>query len=324
MTTTRSDRLAAAAAANESTVAAVVVTYNRRELLRECLRALAGQTYQPDQILVLDNGSTDGTGRMVAREFPQVDCSRLYPNIGCSGGFHEAVRLAHERGYDWIWLMDDDCRPASQALEKLMRHGVEGARDTVYGSVMVAEGSGDHLAYPTALFANGRRVLCTSLRDFPASHVVPTDSIGYNGLLLPREVVSVVGFPSKDFYIWWDDVEYAWRITHDYRYKMGYVTDSIVYHPAAGYRRFRFLGLTGHYIRAAPWKQYYGVRNHLLLDRKYNPRWKFWLMVVPRRVLFLHLGILLWERSKLPALWHTWHGLLDGILGNTGCRVQPS
>lgn len=46
-------------------VCAVIVTYNRKELLRECLKAVLGQTRPPDHILVVDNASTDGTLEML-------------------------------------------------------------------------------------------------------------------------------------------------------------------------------------------------------------------------------------------------------------------
>src|SRR2546421_741985 len=58
-------------------VCAVVVTYDRRELLRRCLGALAGQTAPPNHVLVVDNASTDGTGDMVRDEFPNAELVRL-------------------------------------------------------------------------------------------------------------------------------------------------------------------------------------------------------------------------------------------------------
>lgn len=87
-------------------VAAVVVTYNRKELLRECLQALLNQTRPLDEIIVVDNASTDGTDQMIPEEFPQITHVRLPENIGGAGGFHEGMKLAYEKGHDWIWVMD--------------------------------------------------------------------------------------------------------------------------------------------------------------------------------------------------------------------------
>src|SRR5437868_4973779 len=101
-------------------VCAVVVTHDRKEMLRGCLSALEHQTRTPDSILVVDNASEDGTGHMLAAEFPRVAVRRLDTNQGGAGGFHEGIRAAYEREFDWLWLMDDDTVPTPAALERLL------------------------------------------------------------------------------------------------------------------------------------------------------------------------------------------------------------
>src|SRR5947208_2050021 len=59
--------------AADEDVCAVVVTFNRRELLRECLLALREQTRRPQRVIVVDNASTDGTPELVRAEFPEVE-----------------------------------------------------------------------------------------------------------------------------------------------------------------------------------------------------------------------------------------------------------
>ena len=98
---------------------AIVVTFNRRDLLAECLQALAEQTLAVDEIIVVDNASTDGTAEMVRERFPQVRLEALAENRGGAGGFHHGLGLAHELGHEWLWLMDDDTIPAPGALAAL-------------------------------------------------------------------------------------------------------------------------------------------------------------------------------------------------------------
>jgi len=68
-------------------ICAVIVTYNRKELLRECLKAVLAQTRPPEHVLVVDNASTDGTPEMLQEEFPQVEVLCLPENQGSAGGF---------------------------------------------------------------------------------------------------------------------------------------------------------------------------------------------------------------------------------------------
>src|SRR6185295_14348754 len=99
---------------------AVVVTHNRRDLLLACLDALAAQTHALEGVTVVDSASTDGTGEALAeaevrRRIP-IDYIRLTRNGGGAEGFHYGLRAALDSGAEWIWLMDDDCEPAPDAL----------------------------------------------------------------------------------------------------------------------------------------------------------------------------------------------------------------
>ena len=71
----------------EERVVAVVVTWNRRELLGESLGAVLGQSTPPDEVVVVDNASDDGTEALLQSEFGQVAVVRTTYNIGGAGGF---------------------------------------------------------------------------------------------------------------------------------------------------------------------------------------------------------------------------------------------
>ena len=103
-------------------VAAVVVTYNRIELLKECIKALQQQIYTCD-ILIVDNASTDGTEEYInkiKKDYDNLHYKNTGDNIGGAGGFNFGMRWAVEAGYEYVWVMDDDCLPYADALEKLI------------------------------------------------------------------------------------------------------------------------------------------------------------------------------------------------------------
>lgn len=101
--------------------AAVVVTYNRMELLKQNIKKLLEQSY-PCDILVVDNASTDGTDKAMLsmEEAGMLLYRNTEANLGGAGGFNFGMRWAVEAGYSYIWVMDDDCLPSPDALEKLM------------------------------------------------------------------------------------------------------------------------------------------------------------------------------------------------------------
>ena len=87
-------------------VAAVVVTYNRKELLAQCIEALLSQQNAVCDILIVDNASTDGTGAyLAALNEPRVHSRSTGANLGGAGGFNFGMRWAVEAGYDLVWIM---------------------------------------------------------------------------------------------------------------------------------------------------------------------------------------------------------------------------
>lgn len=94
----------------------VVATYNRKELLRKCLAAIADQTLPAYEVIVVDDASTDGTGQMVQREFPTVLCARQNTNRGPAAARNRGIAVASG---DVVAFTDDDCLVPREWLARL-------------------------------------------------------------------------------------------------------------------------------------------------------------------------------------------------------------
>ncbi len=84
----------------------VIPTYNRKGWLRRCLEAVTQQDYPDYEIIVVDDGSIDGTEEMVRREFPQVCCLRQEPNRGPAAARNRGIEVATG---EIVAFTDDDC-----------------------------------------------------------------------------------------------------------------------------------------------------------------------------------------------------------------------
>ena len=104
-------------------IVAVVVTYNRLEKLKVCLECLMNQSMEIDEIIIVNNSSSDGTTEylMNLNNDRKLVHLKLDTNTGGSGGFFRGILEALEHGADWIWGMDDDAFPALNALEVLYK-----------------------------------------------------------------------------------------------------------------------------------------------------------------------------------------------------------
>src|SRR4051812_18181236 len=219
-----------AATAPAERVCAVVVTYNRIELLRECLTALESQTRPIDHVLVIDNASSDGTPDVVRGEHPGAELVELPENRGGAGGFHEGTRRAYDAGYDWLWLMDDDTIPTATALEELLAApaALDGLpRPLVLASrVILPDGSLHPFNRPPLDQRDPSRTMEAVGRGF-----MPIRHASFVSAFVHRDAVSELGLPNGGFFIWVDDVEFTARVLREHA---GYaVPSSVVVHKSS-------------------------------------------------------------------------------------------
>ncbi len=192
-------------------IVAVAVTFNRLELVSRLVTETGHGTVLPDEIVVVDNASTDGTVealRAMTSPVP-VTVVELGRNTGGAGGFHAGLAEALERGADLVWMMDDDGYPERDCLRLLLPH-IE-SHDFV-GPAVVAEQDVARLCFPIRL--PGRSRVVHRMSDVEAAArdgLVEDVVIPFNGVLLTRDLVDRIGLVREEFFIWGDDVEYLWR-----------------------------------------------------------------------------------------------------------------
>jgi len=241
-------------ASNESSVCAVVVTHNRKELLIRCLSGLAGQTRPVDEIVVVDNASTDDTPAHVRQEFPGVALLLLPENVGGAGGFNRGIAWGHARGHGWLWLMDDDTLPEPGALEALLEGGERAPRHApplvLASQVLWKDGSLHPMNRPWPR----RRPANAPVLD--VNGLVSIRAATFVSVALRREAMDRFGLPLSHYFIWTDDIEYTARIL---RTENGYlVQESRVCH---------WTDRAHSPVSASGSRFYYHVRNSLLLLR---------------------------------------------------------
>jgi len=292
-------------------VCAVVVTYNRKDLLIQCLEALRKQTRPIQGIYLIDNDSTDGTPELLLEkgyinELPPQDLKepwgkefiiqnlrdesviklhylRMLEDTGSSGGFYEGVKRGYGNDYDWLWLMDDDGIPTETALESLISKIKVFDRSKIgflCSKVLWTDKTPHIMNIPAVKpLVNG-----IPFNFFEEKDVLLVESASFVSLLIRREIVQAVGLPIKEFFIWADDVEYTLRITKNGFFGL-YVKDSIVIHKTKS--NYSSSGVYD-------WRFYYNVRNWL---------WIYKLHYKNRYIYLLLKTILL--TPKLPLkVWH--------------------
>ncbi|MGN1080755.1 MAG: glycosyltransferase family 2 protein [Acutalibacteraceae bacterium] len=191
--------------------AAIVVTYNRKNCLIQNIKHLLEQDRADFDILIIDNASTDGTKEAV-KDFLS-NGNVLYfntgDNLGGAGGFNFGMRKAVEAGYDYIWIMDDDCYVHTDTLSRLFE--ADKKLEGKYGFL-------SSIAYFTDGSLCNMNIQKTTIKDKIEDYDSPLVRIvmaTFVSAFFKADVIKKFGLPIKEFFIWSDDLEYTRRISRE-------------------------------------------------------------------------------------------------------------
>ncbi len=263
------------------TVAVVVVTYNRADLLTGMLEGLAGLDRAPDAVIVVDNASTDHTAEVLAAStLPGVEVITSPENVGGAGGFHLGVKTAYERGFDRIWLMDDDVVPAPDCLTVLMGYDeacLAAVREDTRGQLVEKAATRFDLRNPLAVRPKTGMVETDYGTREAMPELVEIENVAFEGFLVRRDVIDAIGLPDPSFFIFYDDADFAIRARRA-GFRVWAVRDAVL---------VRQLDFDQQHDLAG-WKGYYMYRNLFAVHRRHGEN-----ALVRHKPLFIMLAVVL-------------------------------
>jgi GT2 family glycosyltransferase len=291
--------------AKTESVAAVVVTYNRVELLKKCIQALKKQTKRVDEIIVVNNSSTDGTLDWLNT---QNDITIItQENSGSAGGQHTGIKTAYKKGFDWIWCMDDDCFAKEDALESLLKSDY--AEFYVRNSLVLDNKVSKRLAFGLYDFNKKKYFLETG--GLSGEYFVGIPNF-FNGALIHKYIVARVGFPHKELFIRGDEIEYAIRIQKN-SYNCATIFSSIIYHNYEENILIANRFFSQKFLFIDRKKRYYHTRNLIIIHKLH----KIFSLKTFIKMFFLDFCcIIIWQR-KISLIKSLLKGIYDGIKYNT-------
>lgn len=293
------------------TVCAVVVTYNRKELLKRNLDSLLIQTY-PLDILIYDNASTDGTYQYLL-DFGYLNNEHINfvkgdKNLGGAGGFSNGEKIAFQKGYDLLWLMDDDGYCINErTLEECIKVYNPNQKNII-NSYVLCDPKTKELTFDLGPYKTNDEVENASKDGVVSGYGNP-----YNGTLVPKKCFEDIGFTDERFFIYGDENDFFLRTT-----KSGYVwitsISSLYYHPInRKIKEYSFLGVSYNSKEQPIWKFFIEYRNAIYLRLNYGRHQRF-LYIILIRILMV-LSALHSSNKKIKRIKWGWIGINDGING---------
>lgn len=269
-------------------IVVVLVTYNRLEKLKRALECYEKQTYPLQEVLVVDNCSTDGTDLFLAEwgvqksEFKRKWIS-LSENMGGAGGFAagmEEVLQQQKQKYinaDWILVSDDDAFPEDDAVEKLIRVYEQLPRKeqnsvVVLSSAVLNHGKYD-LGHRCRIQKSFLRVRFTSVNEKEYDNpFFKMDIFTYVGVMIRLDVLAQAGPANKDYFIYCDDHEHSLRLRKYGEFIC--VPTSVFHHDRTSIKD-----------RKITWYNYYDRRNSLYIIKMFFPQKRYLLFRLIKRYI---------------------------------------
>jgi GT2 family glycosyltransferase len=287
-------------------IAAIIPTNNRPDDLIKCLSAISSLSRKPDAVYLVENGSRCES---LGVELPGIALKRIFldENQGSAGGFRAGLERAYLDGFDWFWLLDDDCLPLEGSLEVLLRASLEFS--DVMALVSVKRTEQGAIYYGEAVFdPNANEASCCDPRLYEENRVFDCDWAPNAGLLIAKEAVRRAGFPLSELFAFGEDTEYCWRMR---RYgRIVVVPGSVVLH--------RIPGLPWPVPRALLWRSYYVGRNEVYLHMRGKVPPRRGVIEVLRTTVKSGGVILLRLDCKALRIRVLLAYVLDGLLGRMG------
>ncbi|GGU21984.1 galactofuranosyltransferase GlfT1 [Lentzea flava] len=191
----------------KGSVVAVVVTRHRRELLASSLKALATQTRVPDHLVVVDNGPDQPVDDLVEQCPLPTTYLPSHRNLGGAGGFALGILHALSLGADWVWLADDDGRPADENVLAVLLEEADRRNLAEISPVVTNIDSPDKLAFPLRRGLTWKRSAAELGTTF-----LPGIASLFNGALFRASTLDVVGVPDYRLFFRGDEVEIHRRL----------------------------------------------------------------------------------------------------------------
>lgn len=210
-------------------VTSVLVNWCQPERTLLAVDSLRKQSF-PLQIIVVDNGSTDGSAELLKARLPSgvilvVGTSNLGFGGGCNLGIHESIKLNASH----VWLVNNDAIPETFCLERMMRVVLADCRVGVVGSI-IKDPNGitpDH----SGSVMNGMTLGCRYTLSSEELNNEKYAWITGASMLLNVAVLKQVGNFSSKFFMYWEDADLCARVKRC-GYKLEVASDAVIYHEA--------------------------------------------------------------------------------------------
>lgn len=192
-------------------ISVIILTWNGRQYLDDCLGSLAGQTLRDFEVVLVDNGSTDGSAAYVRETYPWVRIVALPENVGFAGGNNQGLEVAQG---EFVVTLNNDTKADSRFLDELLQPVMGDPGVGMVAAKMLNffnPGRIDSVGVKAAINGLGYNIGVGELDQ--GQYDAPAEVFGpcAGAALYRRTMLDQVGFFDPEFFAYYEDLDLAWR-----------------------------------------------------------------------------------------------------------------
>jgi GT2 family glycosyltransferase len=212
----------------------VIVNWNLKEDTLTCINSLVQAGVELDQIIVVDNSSTDGSvnalREKISSTLPIIESNT---NLGFAGGNNLGIQFAINQGAEWILLLNNDTIVATDIITQLGVAIQDNPEFSIIAPIIYYSDHpeviwylGDHLIPGTLITTNSYRGN-KDTKHLPA--ILPVDFVSGCGMMVKKEVFEKVGLFDASMFMYAEEVDFCWRARQS-GYRLACVTRAKMWH----------------------------------------------------------------------------------------------
>lgn len=296
----------------EPRVTCIVLNWNRWPTTLACLERVSEVQVQAMRVVVVDNGSVDGSVAQLRSARPDLELIETGSNLGYAGGMNAGLLRAMEEGAEFAWLLNNDTLPAPDSLDRLLRCAGDDPRLGALASKGVTISEGGEREYVTALRYEGRRevpVTCPPDGSDPSGHDCHSaDTVTGGSLLLSLAAIREVGLMDERYFHYAEEKDLVERMSRA-GWRAALACRSVVPHARGSSLNNR-----------SPQAAYYYVRNQLRFRHKLWGEHPLSTIVRDPRTVRRHVSLRRLLRGDARGLIATSLAVADAVRGRGGAR----